>query len=84
MLRYEIDFSNEQRTLRIFFEKEFPYRIQQWEETYRGLIGAGAKVMTTHATRTHTIMGPYWRHHQNKDRGMLTNLGLSTRKMVLN
>ena len=39
-----------------YFEKDFPYRIQKWEESYRGLAAMGAKVMTTRATRTHTIM----------------------------
>ena len=32
---YEIIFPDEQRTLRIYFEKDFPYRIQKWQETYR-------------------------------------------------
>jgi len=90
MVRYEIDFPADQRTLRIYFEKEFPYRIQKWEETYRGLaaMGAkvmttpmGAKVMTTRATRTHTIMDAYWQHHGNRDRALLKKLGLNAREL---
>jgi hypothetical protein len=78
---YEINFPAEQRTLRIYFEKDFPHRIQKWQETYRGLIGTGAKVLTTKAARTHTIMDPYWKHHTNKDRRRLDALGLSAREM---
>ena len=33
---YEINFPDEQRTLRIYFENNFPHRIQKWYETYRG------------------------------------------------
>ena len=78
---YEINFPAEERTLQIYFEKDFPHRIQQWQETYKGLVGTGAKVLTTRATRTHTIMGPYWKHHTNKDRRRLEGLGLSAREM---
>ena len=54
LVRYEVDFPAEQRALRIFFEKDFPYRIQKWEESYRGLAAMGAKVMTTFPTGTPT------------------------------
>ena len=81
LVRYEIVFAAEQRTVRIFFEKEFPYRIQKWEESYRGLAGTGAKVMTTRATRTHTIMDAYWQHHGNRDRALLKKLGLGASEM---
>ena len=67
--------------LHSYFEKDFPHRIQKWHETYRGLTGMGAKVLTTRATRTHTIMDPYWKHHTNKDRRRLKALGLSAREM---
>ena len=53
----------------------------KWHETYRGLIDQKAKVLTTRAVRTHTIMDPYWRHHTNKDRRRLEALGLSAREM---
>jgi len=81
LVRYEIDFPVQERTLRIYLEKEFPFRIQQWEESYRGLGGTGAKVMTTRATRTHIIMDAYWRHHGNRDRALLKKLGLGAREM---
>ncbi len=83
LVRYEVAFPAEQRTLRIFFEKDFPYRIQKWEESYRGLAAMGAKVMTTRAIRTHTIMDAYWRHHGNRDRALLKKLGLGAKEMQI-
>ena len=81
---YEINFPVEERTLRIYFEKDFPHRIQKWHESYKGRIGRGAKVLTTRASRTHTIMEPYWKLHANKDRRRLEALGLSAREMGTN
>ena len=80
LVRYEINFPGEQRSLRIFFEADFPYRIEKWEESYPSL-GKDAKVMTTRAARTHTIMDAYWQHHDNKDRALLKKLGLGAREM---
>ena len=78
---YEIDFPAQDRSLRIYFEKDFPHRIQKWQETYRERTGMGAKVLTTRAIRTHTIMEPYWKLHTNNDRRRLGGLGLSAREM---
>jgi len=81
LVRYEINFPAEQRTLRIDFEKAFPHRIQKWEDSYPGLSGKGTTVLTTSATRTHTLMDAYWQHHGNKDRARLKKLGLGAREM---
>jgi hypothetical protein len=84
LVRYEIRMPEAQRTLRIYFEKEFPYRIQKWEESYRGLAGINSKAKTTRAVRTHTIMDAYWRHHGNQDRARLKKLGLDAKEMGSN
>ena len=76
MLVYSVIFPDEGRNLKIFFERDFPYRIQLWEDTYGGLFGKGHKTLTTRADRTHTIMTPYWLQHGNKDRKALSRLGL--------
>lgn len=78
---YEISFQEAQRNLRIFFEKDFPYRIQKWLETVGGLSGTAHQASTTGATRTHTIQTAYWRQHGNRDRAMLKKLGLGTREL---
>jgi len=81
MVRYAIDFPQQQRILRIFFERQFPYRIQKWEESYRGPADPEARILTTRAKRTHTIMDAYWQHHGNRDRVLLKQLGLNAREM---
>ena len=84
LVRYEISFPDEKRNLRIFFENNFPYRIQKWEESYRESADSRAAVKTTRAVRTHTIMDAYWRHHGNKDRTLLKKLGLKARELGSN
>lgn len=81
LVRYEVNLPGEQRTLRIFFERDFPYRIQKWEEAYPGLPGSQAEDLATRAVRTHTIMDAYWLHHKNKDRQLLKKLGLTASEM---
>ena len=81
LVLYEIKFSDVQRTIQIFFDKDFPYRIHKWSETYMGLTDNGTKMLTTSAIRTHTIMKAYWRHHGNKDRALLKTLGLNDREL---
>ena len=58
--------------------------VLKWNETYRGLAGMEAKVLTTRATRTHTIMDAYWRHNGNQDRKLLKKLGLGARELEAN
>jgi hypothetical protein len=84
LVRYEINFPAERRTLRIDFEQDFPYRIQKWEDSYPGLTRTSTNVMTTSATRTHTLMDAYWQHHANKDRALLKKLGLNAMEMGSN
>jgi hypothetical protein len=81
LVLYEINLPGEQRTLQVYFEKDFPYRIQKWNETYKGIANTGSEALTTSAVRTHAIMDPYWKHHTNKDRARLESLGLSAREM---
>ena len=83
MVRYEVNFKEVQRTIKISFEKKFPYRIQQWEDTYPGSSGIAPEALTTRAIRTHTIMIDYWNHHDNKDRGLIEKLGLGPRELAV-
>jgi hypothetical protein len=73
LVQYQLTYPEELRVLRIRFEKEFPHRIEQWEETYSDREG---RPMTTRAVRTHTIMSDYWNRHTNADRRLLKKLGL--------
>ena len=56
------------------------YQVEE-EVGYPGLSGKGTTVLTTSATRTHTLMDAYWQHHGNKDRARLKKLGLGAREM---
>jgi hypothetical protein len=73
LVAYELLLPEENRTLIVLFERHFPHRIQQWEDTYPG---PGGRLLTTRAVRTHTIMSDYWNQHGNDDRRLLKKLGL--------
>ena len=75
LVRYEVQIPEERRVLRITFEREFPYRIQEWKDTHSSIFNN--EVLTTQATRTHSIMTDYWNKHRNKDRALLQELGLT-------
>jgi len=81
LVLYEINLETERRVLQIYFEKEFPYRIQKWNEIYSGSAEKGTATLTTSAVRTHTIQNAYWRHHDNRDRKLLKQLGLGAREL---
>ena len=80
LLSYTIGIPSEKRTLVIVFERDYPHRIERWEDTYPSLPFAGNKMLTTKAVRTHTIKSRYWNHHPNKDRALLSDLGLVPRQ----
>jgi hypothetical protein len=65
---YEYRLNYPDRTLAIRFEKEFPYAIESWEETYQGL--------TTTASIIRRIKSPYWQKNANKDEYLRTELGI--------
>jgi len=76
LLKYEIIYHNIDRKIVFFFEQKFPYRIQEWQETYRPLKYFGQQALTTRAVRTHTLMIDYWNKNKQKDRKLLKKLGL--------
>lgn len=73
---YTVRFTDSGRTLTIFFEREFPFRIDGWRETSRDTAHFGGRVLTTEARRTHLLMLDYWTRHGNADRQLLDRLGL--------
>ena len=75
---YEITYPDANRSLKIFFESEFPFGILGWEEeTWRGS-GENRRSLTTKAKRNATIRSPYWSQNRNKDRVLRAQLGLPT------
>src|SRR5262249_17887950 len=76
---YTIDYKEKQRKLTIRFEKDFPYRVEGWEETAPGGFGPDAPILTTKATRTNTLLLDYWDKHGEEDAVYRTKLGLTQR-----
>lgn len=76
---YTIDYKALKRKLAIKFEKEFPYKIVAWEESYPSGFGPEAKIMTTRAVRTHSLMIDYWTKNKTSDAYLREELGLSNR-----
>ena len=70
---YTVDYTGKGRTVRVFFEKAFPYQIKGWEEEAAGLGGA---TLTTRARRTNAMLLDYWATHNNADAPLRDTLGL--------
>ncbi len=70
---YVIDMPSLQRKFVIKFEKNFPYKILGWEDSYPGFDGV---VLTTTAVKNKEMLLDYWRTHNNADRVLREQLGL--------
>jgi len=73
---YSILYPELERSLIINFEKDFPYRILSWEESYSEGFGSSRKKMTTSASRIKTIKSAYWSKNKNQDAYLREELGL--------
>lgn len=71
---YTIQYPELDRTLEIVFEKEAPYLIAGWTDTYPSMFDKQPR--TTIAKRTHTIMDAYWQHNALADMDKRSELGL--------
>ena len=74
---YTVEYPALQRTLSIHFNRNFPYDILSWSETYPSGSGNNAKVLTTNARRTHIVMTDYWNKHSLEDLNLRKELGLT-------
>lgn len=70
---YTINYPEFNRTVAITFEDSFPFQIQQWTDTYRGL---GGKVLTTTGTLDKTMMLDYWNKNDVADTKLRKQLNL--------
>ena len=66
-MTYRLKYQNFDRTLRIDFNRDFPYEIVSWEETYTGGFGEDAKILTTRVVQDSRIMLDYWSKHALAD-----------------
>ncbi len=70
---YELHYPDLKRTLIISFEKEAPYEINSWQESYPD---RGDKILTTEAKRTHHLRSYYWEQNQPSFLKLRKKLGL--------
>ena len=79
LIQYSIMYSDLSRSLKITFEKEFPYRILAWEESFKPLAVNGNKseLMITKARRTNTLMLDYWNKNSVADSTYRYDLGIN-------
>ena len=75
--QYTVTYPSLQRTLSICFNRNFPYDILSWSETYPSGSGEDAKVLITKAKRTHFVMTDYWSKNSVKDLELREELGLA-------
>ncbi|MCE7994745.1 MAG: hypothetical protein HEP71_22410 [Roseivirga sp.] len=72
LTQYSIDYNNINRVLTITYETAFPHTIVAWEEQETARDG---QIMTTRATRTHSVKSPYWGQNSLADSVMRQKLG---------
>ncbi len=73
---YEVSYIDIDKSLKVYFENSSPYRILKWEETHKSGSGKSAKMMTTTATRSKSIMLDYWSKNHLADSVYREILGL--------
>jgi hypothetical protein len=73
---YHINYPELQRNLTISFEKQQPFKIIGWSETYQSGWGASAQTLTTMATRKKTMHVDYWNKNKKQYAPLRKELGL--------
>ena len=73
ILEYKISYKNPERTLKIYFESAFPYKITGWEESYNG---RGGKLLTTRAVKNQSMLLDYWAKNKPEHETYRDTLGL--------
>jgi hypothetical protein len=73
---YSINYPTLKRNLTISFEKQAPYKILGWTETYISGWGANAITLTTSATLKRSMMVDYWNKNSNQYKSLRKELDL--------
>ena len=64
---YELNYPTAKRTLKIVFDKKFPHRIQNWEESAPAGWGGQGELLTTSGKRVETQLLDYWNKNGTED-----------------
>lgn len=75
---YVVQYKSVPRRLEIQFDKNFPYAILEWSETYPGGFGKDTRMLTTRGVRTNSILLDYWNKHSVADAPYRRQLGLTS------
>ncbi len=73
---YKIKYKDLDREVEIIYNKDFPYEILGWKETYISGWGNDAKILTTEAVKLKTITLDYWNKNKLADKKVRKLLGL--------
>jgi hypothetical protein len=76
LITYNMNYPDLERKLQINFEKNFPFKIISWEETYLNGFGPNKKLLTTRAEKINTLKVDYWTKNSNPDSVFRKELGL--------
>jgi hypothetical protein len=76
IMSYRLHYKNKGRSLVIRFNKDFPYKIISWEESYGSGKSNIDRSLTTKASSKKTLLVDYWNKNKNVDLGMRKELGL--------
>lgn len=73
---YRINYSDAERSIIIFFEKDIPHKILGWSESNLEVDSNGEqRIMTTEAKLANSINTDYWNKNENADSVYRSNLG---------
>lgn len=75
-MMYEVHWPELDRTLTLYFEPEFPYKITSWEEKHPEAGENGLKLVTDKGILQSSMQSPYWGKNSNKDNYLREKLGL--------
>lgn len=76
-LDYTIYYPSRERSIKITFNKSFPYVINSWEEKYESGWGDKKTTLTTTGKLKRRINLDYWNKNTNKDRAFIDELKLN-------
>ncbi len=73
---YKITYPELERVLIIRFSKEFPFQIEEWEETYTSNLSNPEVKLTSKGVKIKSITTDYWNKNKVIDTSIRTKLGL--------
>lgn len=67
IVKYAVEYVNSKRKLTIAFDRNFPFTIEWWEDTYKDGFRKNRKESTTRGAKVQRIKLDYWKKNKNAD-----------------